>query len=40
MDYFQKSLQISKELQDKKGMSLCFNNIGIIYQKQANWKIP
>jgi serine phosphatase RsbU (regulator of sigma subunit)/Tfp pilus assembly protein PilF len=33
IDYFNKSLQFDIELEDKKGMSACYSNIGIAYFK-------
>lgn len=37
IDYFLKSLAIDEELDDKRGMTYCFNNIGKIHRKLKNY---
>jgi tetratricopeptide (TPR) repeat protein/serine phosphatase RsbU (regulator of sigma subunit) len=37
-EYHLKSLKIKKELNDKAGMAGSYNNIGVVYQKQGNYK--
>ena len=35
IEYYQKSLKIFEESDDKKGMSMCYMNIGIVYEEQG-----
>ena len=37
MEYYLRSLALSKELSDKKGMSKILNNIGVIYSNQGDY---
>ncbi len=37
MEYLQKALKINERLSDKSGISQCFNNVGVIYEYQADY---
>ncbi|MBI4648907.1 MAG: tetratricopeptide repeat protein, partial [Bacteroidia bacterium] len=37
IEYYLKSLKINEELQDKKGMSACYNNIGSVHSDQGSY---
>ncbi|OFX27292.1 MAG: hypothetical protein A2033_01280 [Bacteroidetes bacterium GWA2_31_9] len=39
LEYYNKSLRLKSELNDKKGMASCYNSIGIVNRYQGNYEI-
>ncbi len=37
LDYFQKSLKVFEEIGDKKGVAVCLNVFGIVYDLLGNY---